>query len=107
MGRDSNIWQNPISFVHESFLDSEIDVKGRDFEFIPFGAGRRIYPGLPLAHRMAHYLMLASLLYTFDWKLSAGLKPEDLDANDEFGRALHKALPLLAILSKSNSILEL
>lgn len=60
MGSDSNIWQNPISFVHESFLDSEIDVKGRDFQLIPLGAGRRIYPGLPLAHRMAH------LMLTFD-----------------------------------------
>lgn len=58
--------------------------------------GRRICSGLPLSRRMAR-LMLASLLYTFDWKLADGLKPEDLDMSDKFGLVLHKAFPLLAI----------
>ncbi|TXG46387.1 hypothetical protein EZV62_028115 [Acer yangbiense] len=90
MGRDSSVWQNPTSFMPERFLESEIDVKGRDFELIPFGAGRRICPGLPLAQRMVH-LMLASLLYTFDWKLAHDLKPEDMDMTEKGGGLISSA----------------
>ncbi|KAK2650504.1 hypothetical protein Ddye_017993 [Dipteronia dyeriana] len=96
MGRDSSVWQNPTSFMPERFLESEIDVKGRDFELIPFGAGRRICPGLPLAQRMVQ-LTLASLLYTFDWKLAHDLNPKNMDMSEKFGLTLHKSQSLLAI----------
>ena len=96
MGRDSSVWQNPTSFMPERFIESEIDMKGRDFELIPFGAGRRICPGLPLAQRMVH-LTLASLLYSFDWKLAHDLKPENMDMTEKFGLILHKSEPVLAI----------
>ncbi|MBA0763853.1 hypothetical protein Gotri_013253, partial [Gossypium trilobum] len=33
-------------------LESKIDVKGTNFGLVPFGGGRRICPGLPLAIRM-------------------------------------------------------
>ncbi|KAJ4978274.1 hypothetical protein NE237_009054 [Protea cynaroides] len=95
--RDPSIWTNPNSFVPERFLgSSRIDVKGRDFELIPFGAGRRICPGMPLALRMAH-LMLASLLQWFDWKLEGGINPKEMDMADKFGVTLQKAQPLRAI----------
>ena len=96
IGRDPNTWTNPNAFVPERFQGSEIDVKGRDFEVIPFGSGRRMCPGMPLAHRMVH-LMLASLLHSFDWKLEDGLKPEDMDMSEMFGITLQKAKPLRAI----------
>ncbi|KAL3739394.1 hypothetical protein ACJRO7_020761 [Eucalyptus globulus] len=60
------------------FLGGEIDFKGRDFELIPFGTGRRICPRMPLAYRMVH-LILASLLRSFDWKLEEGVTPEEMD----------------------------
>ncbi|KAK9273284.1 hypothetical protein L1049_018091 [Liquidambar formosana] len=96
IGRDPNIWSNQNSFVPERFLESKIDFKGRDFELIPFGSGRRICPGLPLAYRMVH-LMLASLLHSFDWKLENGMKAEDMDMSEKFGLTLQKAMPLRAI----------
>ncbi|KAJ8447376.1 hypothetical protein Cgig2_013153 [Carnegiea gigantea] len=77
MGRDPSIWHNnQDSFVPEKFLEIDIDVKGRNIELIPFGTGRRIYPGMSLAYRMVH-LMLAALLHSFNWKLDHGLNPKD------------------------------
>ncbi|KAL3739372.1 hypothetical protein ACJRO7_020739 [Eucalyptus globulus] len=96
MGRDPGIWSNPNSFMPERFLGGEIDFKGRDFELIPFGTGRRICPGMPLAYRMVH-LILASLLRSFDWKLEEGVTPEEMDTTEKFGITLQKATPLCAI----------
>ncbi|GLT77838.1 hypothetical protein SLA2020_493930 [Shorea laevis] len=96
MGRDSSVWPNPNLFLPERFLEKDVDFKGRDFELIPFGAGRRMCPGLPLANRMLH-LMLASLVHHFNWKLPDEMKPEDVDMSEMFGLSLHKAEPLLAI----------
>nr|GFA82961.1 geraniol 8-hydroxylase-like [Tanacetum cinerariifolium] len=83
-------------FEPERFLDVKIDYKGQDFEFIPFGTGRRMCPGLPLAHRMLH-LMLGSLIHNFDWKIEEGTRPQDMDMTDKFGFTLQKNLPLLVI----------
>ncbi|XP_065864840.1 cytochrome P450 76T24-like [Euphorbia lathyris] len=96
MGRDGKIWENPDKFEPERFMASKIDVKGRDFELIPFGAGRRICPGLILVHRMLH-LILASLVHSFNWKLAHSIQPEKLDMTESFGLVMSKAQPLLAI----------
>ncbi|XP_058085878.1 geraniol 8-hydroxylase-like [Magnolia sinica] len=96
IGRDAHVWVDPTTFSPERFLGSHVDFKGRDFELIPFGAGRRICPGMPLANRMVH-LMLCSLLHTFDWKLPDGMAPHDLDMRDQFGITLQKLVPLRAI----------
>ncbi|KAF9616459.1 hypothetical protein IFM89_029756 [Coptis chinensis] len=96
ISRDPEMWINPTMFFPDRFSGSTIDFKGRDFEFIPFGAGRRICPGLPLAFRMVH-LMLASLLHSFGWELEDGVKPKDIDMEEKFGLTLQKAKPLYAI----------
>lgn len=96
IGRDSTLWKNPTMFSPERFLGSNIDVKGQNFELAPFGAGRRICPGLLLANRML-LLMLGSLINSFDWKLADEMKPEDMDMDDKFGITLQKAQPLRVI----------
>ncbi|XP_061966986.1 cytochrome P450 76T24-like [Populus nigra] len=100
IGRDPAIWPDPNSFKPERFLECHADVKGRDFELIPFGAGRRICPGLPLGHKMVH-LTLASLIHSFDWKIADDLTPEDIDMSETFGITLHKSEPLRAIPMKT------
>lgn len=84
MGRDPNYWSEAEMFLPERFLDSTIDLQGAHLEFIPFGAGRRICPGISFALATI-MLPLAQLLYHFDWNLPNGKKPEDLDMTEEFG----------------------
>jgi geraniol 8-hydroxylase len=96
IGHDPSVWENPTSFMPERFLDLDIDVRGRDFELIPFGGGRRICPGLSLAIRVVPH-MLGSLINSFDWKLEGGIKPEELDMDDKFGLTVQKAQPLRVV----------
>ncbi|GAB2218327.1 hypothetical protein Droror1_Dr00001547 [Drosera rotundifolia] len=96
IARDPSLWHNPDSFEPERFLGSELDVRGRHFELLPFGAGRRICPGLPLAVRMLQ-LMLGNLIHSFDWELENEITPEAMDMEENFSFTLHKARPLLAI----------
>ncbi|XP_047320835.1 cytochrome P450 76T24-like [Impatiens glandulifera] len=96
IGRDQKVWEDPLVFMPERFLKSEIDFKGQDFRFIPFGSGRRICPGMVLGDKMVH-LILTSLLLPFDWKLEKGTNHQDIDLNEKFGLTLKKAIPLEAI----------
>jgi coumaroylquinate(coumaroylshikimate) 3'-monooxygenase len=44
--RDSSIYENPFEFNPERFVGSNIDLKGKDFQLLPFGSGRRVCPGV-------------------------------------------------------------
>ncbi|XP_031119646.1 cytochrome P450 71A1-like [Ipomoea triloba] len=99
IARDPKYWKNPHEFYPERFLDTSVDYKGQDFEFIPFGAGRRICPGLALGVASVQ-LGLANLLYAFNWELPSGLKKEEIDTNVLPGLTMHKKIPLCLIAKK-------
>ncbi|KAG9149552.1 hypothetical protein Leryth_014329 [Lithospermum erythrorhizon] len=96
IGRDSSFFEDSEIFWPDRFLKSNIDVRGHDFELIPFGSGRRSCPGLPLAYRMVP-VMLGSLLNSFEWKLQSGITQEQLDMVEKDGVVLQMEKPLQAI----------
>lgn len=103
--RDPHVWDNPTEFKPERFLNgsSKWDYTGNNFNYLPFGSGRRMCPGIPLAERMLMYV-LASLLHSFKWELAEG---EELDLSETFGMVLKKRTPLIAIPTQRLSMLEL
>ncbi|XP_019169699.1 PREDICTED: premnaspirodiene oxygenase-like [Ipomoea nil] len=99
IGRDSEHWENAESFEPERFLqDSSPDFRGTHFEFIPFGAGRRMCPGM-LFGLVNVEVPLARLLFHFDWKLPNGVEAEELDMTEGFGVTMRRLnnLHLIAI----------
>ncbi|GLJ47036.1 hypothetical protein SUGI_0993260 [Cryptomeria japonica] len=96
IGRDPNAWKEPERFFPERFMESIVEYKGQNFELLPFGSGRRICPGLPLAHRIVH-VVVATLLQCYDWQLPNGQNPKKLDMSGKFGLTLQKAEHLVAI----------
>jgi cytochrome P450 len=80
-------------------MKSSIDFKGLDFELIPFGAGRRGCPGVLFSISVSE-LVLANLVYQFDWKLPDGIAAENLDMSETVGLTCHIKYPLLAVATK-------
>nr|ACM62746.1 flavonoid 3'-hydroxylase [Garcinia mangostana] len=98
IARDPDVWAEPLVFMPERFLPggekAKVDVRGNDFELIPFGGGRRICAGLSYGLRVV-YLMAATLLHAFDWELANGLIPEKLNMDEAYGLTLQRAAPLM------------
>uniref|UniRef100_A0A0E0QKZ6 Cyt-P450 monooxygenase n=1 Tax=Oryza rufipogon TaxID=4529 RepID=A0A0E0QKZ6_ORYRU len=108
--RDPAAWERPEEFMPERFMDmaEEVDFRGKDYKFIPFGAGRRLCPGLLMAERVVPFI-LASLLHSFEWRLPGGMTAESLDLSEKFTTVNVlvtplKAIPILA--SKNENIRE-
>ncbi|KAH0996318.1 hypothetical protein GBA52_020182 [Prunus armeniaca] len=96
IGRDPSIWTDAEKFIPERFDGSNIDFRGRDFQFIPFGSGRRGCPGMQLGITMVQ-LVVAQLVHCFDWELPNNMLPSELDMTEEFGLTVPRAKHLLAV----------
>ncbi|KAL2940605.1 Cytochrome P450 82A4 [Bienertia sinuspersici] len=101
ISRDPRIWDNPLEFRPERFLGTHknVDVRGHHFELIPFGAGRRICPGMSFGLQVVH-LSLATLLHAFEFSTEHNVP---VDFSESLGLTNMKAKPLQVLLNPSLS----
>ncbi|KAF8708785.1 hypothetical protein HU200_030174 [Digitaria exilis] len=108
IGRDPAIWGNntevfePERFDGKRFDGSDTDFNGAHFELLPFGAGRRMCPGVAMGVATIE-LTLANLLYCFDWAMPEGMAPEDVNMEEAGGLTVHKKTPLLLVPTRYNT----
>lgn len=95
IGRDPQSWEAPEEFRPERFINCKVDFRGNHFQFIPFGAGRRMCPGMNFA-MVTIELALANLLYRFDWRLPG----TDLDMDEGVGISVPRKTPLYLIATE-------
>ncbi|WJX70408.1 hypothetical protein P8452_54524 [Trifolium repens] len=99
---DPSIWSDPLEFKPERFLTThkDVDVRGKHFELLPFGSGRRMCPGISFGLQMLHF-SLANFLHSFDI-----LNPtsELVDMNEVFGLTNTKATPLEILIKPRLSL---
>ncbi|KAF2282952.1 hypothetical protein GH714_043269 [Hevea brasiliensis] len=94
IGRDCNAWlDNAEEFFPERFKDTSIDLRGRHFQLIPFGSGRRGCPGMLLGLTNVR-LVVAQLVHCFNWEL---VFPYDLDMTEKYALTTLRATHLSAV----------
>ncbi|KAM0848064.1 hypothetical protein ACQ4PT_054618 [Festuca glaucescens] len=97
IGRDARSWEDADRFMPERFESAAaLDFKGRDFQLLPFGGGRRICPGINFGMSTVE-IMLANLVYCFDWEPPVGMRHEDIDMTDVFGMTVRRKEKLLLV----------
>ncbi|CAM0885423.1 unnamed protein product [Alopecurus aequalis] len=89
LSRDEKHWPEATEeFWPERFEEgtpaATVDFRGTDYEFLPFGAGRRMCPGISFGLASLE-LPLASLLFHFDWESAEVSDPTELDMTEAYG----------------------
>ncbi|XP_076918488.1 cytochrome P450 CYP82D47-like [Bidens hawaiensis] len=95
--RDPSIWTDPLEFKPERFLTThkDIDLKGKSFELLPFGSGRRMCPGIFFVLKVVP-LTLANMIQQF---VISKPSNEPLDLTESPGQTGSKATPLEVLLA--------
>jgi cytochrome P450 len=101
IGRDPKVWEEPMAFKPERFMEEAVDITGsRGIKMMPFGAGRRICPGIGLAMLHLEYYV-ANMVREFDWKEVQGHEV-DLTEKLEFTVVMKHPLKALAVPRRSH-----
>jgi cytochrome P450 len=108
---DPEHWDHPEIFNPDRFMSAVPnplhDMTGshgpRSLDFIPFGCGRRICPGMDLALKHVH-LILARWIHTFKWTtVNPG---ENVDFSDQIEFTLVMTNPLHARIQERSEIIQ-
>ncbi|XP_057718880.1 cytochrome P450 83B1-like [Arachis stenosperma] len=100
IARDPKNWKDPEEFCPERFIENPIDLKGNDFELIPFGSGRRICPAMNMG-LVTIEIALANIVHSFDWSLPIGFDNEEMfDTQVKPGITMHKKNDLFLVAKK-------
>nr|KYP46597.1 Cytochrome P450 71A9 [Cajanus cajan] len=100
IGRDPEYWEKAEEFWPERFLGNSMELKGKEFEVIPFGSGRRMCPAKHMGMVNVE-LSLANLVHTFDWEVAEGVNKEEmLDTEVKPGVTMHKKNDLFLLAKK-------
>jgi cytochrome P450 len=73
ISRDPKRWDDAETFTPERFKDGAVDFTGADTEFLPFGPGPRMCPGVAFTQAVVELALAAMLYHFFDWELPAGV----------------------------------
>lgn len=67
----------PIEEFRPARFESNVAL-ATEFQYLPFGSGRRMCPGAAFGTATLE-LVVARLLYYFDWRMPGKMRPEELD----------------------------
>ncbi|XP_022000566.1 cytochrome P450 Tp4149 [Helianthus annuus] len=98
IGRDPALWEEPYEFKPERFLNNTISYQGFHSEWLPFGGGRRVCPGINFSVPVIE-LAIANIVYKFDMVLPNGVKNEDLDMSEEISITIRKKSSLRVLVT--------
>ena len=100
IGRNARCWEDAEEFIPERFIGdggaAHVSFKGSDFQFLPFGSGRRMCAGVNFGIASVE-LMLANLVHRFDWEMPEGKKRGDIDMSEVFGLVVNRKHKLLLV----------
>nr|ACN40196.1 unknown [Picea sitchensis] len=99
IGRNPKSWgEDAESFKPERFMEAGfLDAKVENFEWIPFGAGRRGCPGQQMAMIVVEFAV-AQLLHCFNWRLPDDMDEQKLDMSEKnHGITVSRAHELFAV----------
>ncbi|KAG2240878.1 hypothetical protein Bca52824_097019 [Brassica carinata] len=100
VGREVATWGTDADeFKPERHLNSSVDFLGQDFELIPFGAGRRMCPGISFA-AVLNEVALANLMLGFDWQSTED--QTETNVPESIGVVIRRMFPLYVTASPAN-----
>ncbi|KAL0349985.1 UNVERIFIED_CONTAM: cytochrome [Sesamum radiatum] len=99
---DSAVWEDPLEFKPERFVaamgGTDVHVRGGDLRLAPFGAGRRVCPGINLGMATVA-LWVAKLVRGFKW---AEDKAAPVDLREVLKLSCEMKHPLSAVVEERN-----